>query len=261
VRCPYLLSVCSLIRKKIFIYLFQVQGLVDTNTYIVVDHKSRQLFSINEDETKWMTLRKCLCGLREIGCRYKYAFVGFCRTKTSTKRPNFWLARPDLQSCETQKASESGQVKHVEERSGELVVAGSDGAVDLEMTNQALDTVALAIEPFVPSDRSRAVRSRRDHGPDAGVVEAVAYRVTVVALVGDQGAGPRVRERAERFELRAIGRLAAGEVEGEREAGGITETVNFTGEPAPRAAKSLFTSPPFAPAADTWPRTVVESRL
>ena len=74
-------------------------------------------------------------------------------------------------------------------------------------------------------------------------------------------AGPCVGERAERFELGAVGRLAAGEVEDEREAGRINETVNLTGEPAPRAAKSLFASPPFAPAADTWPRTVVESML
>jgi hypothetical protein len=37
--------------------------------------------------------------------------------------------------------------------------------------------------------------------------------------------------------------------------------MNFTGEPAPRAAKSLFASPPFAPAAEMCPRTVVLSML
>jgi hypothetical protein len=50
-------------------------------------------------------------------------------------------------------------------------------------------------------------------------------------------------------------------MEDERDALGITETMNFTGEPAPRAAKRLFVSPPFAPAAETWPRIVVESML
>jgi len=152
-------------------------------------------------------------------------------------------------------------VKHVEERSGEFVVAGGDGAVDLEMTDQALDAVALPIDPLVPADRCLAVRARWDHRPDAGVMETVADGIAIVALVGDQVAGPCFGERAERFELGAIGRLAAGEVEDEREAAGITETVNLTGEPAPRAAKSLFASPPFAPAAETWPRTVVESML
>ena len=152
-------------------------------------------------------------------------------------------------------------MEHIEERSGELVVACGDGTVDFQMANQPLDTVALAIDPLVPADQCLAVRARRDHGPHARLAETVADRVAVVALVGDQVAGLDFGERAERFELRAVGRFAAGEMEGEREAGGITETVNFTGEPAPRAAKSLFASPPFAPAADTWPRTVVESML
>ena len=152
-------------------------------------------------------------------------------------------------------------MKHVEERSGELVIAGGDGTVDLEMTDHALDAVALPIELPVPADRRLAVRARRDHGLDAGVMETVADGVAIVALVGDQVAGPCFGERTERFELRAVGRLAAGEVEGKRLTDGITETMNLTGEPAPRAAKSLFASPPFAPAAETWPRTVVESML
>ena len=42
---------------------------------------------------------------------------------------------------------------------------------------------------------------------------------------------------------------------------GITETMNFTGEPAPRAAKSSSMNPPFPPAAETWARTVVLSML
>lgn len=62
-------------------------------------------------------------------------------------------------------------------------------------------------------------------------------------------------------ERRAVGRFAAREMERERDTGGITEAMNFTGKPAPRAATSLFASPPFAPAADTWPRTVVLSML
>lgn len=152
-------------------------------------------------------------------------------------------------------------MEHIEERSGELVVSGGDGAVDLQMTDQPLDTVALSIEPLVPADRRLAVRARRDHGPHPRLLETVADRVAVVTLVGDQVGGPCLGERAQRFELGAVGRFAAGEVEGEREAGGIAETMNFTGEPAPRAAKSLFASPPFAPAAETWPRTVVESML
>ena len=100
--------------------------------------------------------------------------------------------------------------------------------------------------------------TRRDHGADTALVERSANGVGVVALVGEQVSGARRRARGHRLERRAVRRLAAGEVEDERDAVGITETMNFTGEPAPRAAKSLFASPPFAPAAETWPRTVVE---
>ena len=161
----------------------------------------------------------------------------------------------------TQEATERGQVQHIEERTGEFVVAGSDGTVDLQMTDQALDAVALAIDAPVPTDRRLAIRARRDHRPHADIAEAVADRVAVVALVGQQVGRPNLGQRGYRFKLRAVCRFPAREMEGEREADGITETMNLTGEPAPRAAKSLFASPPFAPAAETWPRTVVESML
>ena len=36
-------------------------------------------------------------------------------------------------------------MKHIKEASGELVVAGGDGAVDLEMSDHALDAVAIKI--------------------------------------------------------------------------------------------------------------------
>jgi hypothetical protein len=59
----------------------------------------------------------------------------------------------------------------------------------------------------------------------------------------------------------AIWRLAACQVESDRSSKGISQTVKFTGEPAPRAAKSASMSPPFPPAAETWARTVVLSML
>lgn len=157
--------------------------------------------------------------------------------------------------------SGGGQVEHAEKALGQLVVAGGDGAVDLEMTEHALDAVALAVEALVPADHRRAIGSRRDDGPDAARLQVGADGVAVVALVGEQGVGDAVGQVDQRAVGRAVRRFARREVERERAAAGITDTVNFTGEPAPRAAKSLFASPPFAPAADTWPRMVVESML
>jgi hypothetical protein len=152
-------------------------------------------------------------------------------------------------------------MKSVEEGSSELVVACRDGAVDLEMADQALDAVSLAINDAVPSDRGLAMGARRNGSADAPIAQSAADGVGVVAFVGEQIGGAGFGERRHGFERRAVRRFAAGEMEDEGDAAGITETVNLTGEPAPRAAKSLFASPPFAPAAETWPRTVVESML
>lgn len=136
-------------------------------------------------------------------------------------------------------------MKGIEEGSGELVVSGGDGAVDLEMTDHALDAVAFAIDAAVPTDGVGAMGPRRDHRANTALVERSANGVGVVALVGEQVGGARGCARGHGLERRAVRGLAAGEVEDERDAVGVTETMNFTGEPAPRAAKSLFASPPY----------------
>lgn len=41
--------------------------------------------------------------------------------------------------------SGGGEMDHAEEAIGQLIVAGCDGAVDLEMTKHALDAVALLV--------------------------------------------------------------------------------------------------------------------
>ncbi len=156
---------------------------------------------------------------------------------------------------------DGGEMEHSEEALGELVVSRGDGTVDFEMTDHAFDAVALPVEAFVPADRGLAVGARRDDGPDAARLEIGADGVAVIALVGEHGPGRVFGQVDQRFVGGAVRRFAAREVEGERPSPGVCETVNLTGEPAPRAAKSLSLSPPFAPAADTWPRTVVESML
>jgi len=142
-------------------------------------------------------------------------------------------------------------MKCVEERSGELVVSCGDGATDFEMADHALDAVAFAIDPLVPADDGLPVGFWRDDVANAVGFQLGPNGVGVVALVGKEIGGLHFGERDDVFERRAVRRFAGREVEGEREASGITETMNFTGEPAPRPAKSLFAGPPFAPAAET----------
>src|ERR1700686_2239917 len=127
------------------------------------------------------------------------------------------------------------------------------------MAEHALDAVTLTVETFAVADRCRSVGFWRDDGFDAARLQVGSDLVGVVSLVGEK----RVRRLLRQIDQRVVGfavRCFAGrEMEGDGTASGITETMNFTGEPAPRAAKSSLISPPFPPAAETWARTVVES--
>jgi len=142
-------------------------------------------------------------------------------------------------------------MKGIEERSGKLVVSSGDGAADLEMADHALDAVAFAVDPLVPADSGLPIGFWRDDVTNAVGFELGPDGVGVVALVGQEISGLHFGERDDVFERRAVRGFTGREVEGEWEASGITETMNFTGEPAPRPAKSLFARPPFAPAAET----------
>ena len=142
-------------------------------------------------------------------------------------------------------------MKSIEKGPGEFVVTRCDCAFDLQVSDHALDEVALPVDAPIPAN----VGFARDLGwnarSDAGFVELAANSVGVVTLVGEEMFGGRLGKCHHVLERRAVSRFAGREMESERDAFGITETMNFTGEPAPRAAKSLFASPPFAPAAET----------
>src|SRR5262249_39184051 len=75
--------------------------------------------------------------------------------------------RSCLQSSSAQAFANSGEMEGVEEGSGEFVVAGGDGAADLEVADHALDAVALVIDAPVPADGRLAVRFWRDDMADA----------------------------------------------------------------------------------------------
>ena len=132
-----------------------------------------------------------------------------------------------------------------------MIVSRCDGAVDLEVTEYALDAVALAVEALAVADRFDAVGFRRDDGFDPARLQVGSDRVGVVGLVGKEGIGRLLGQIDQRIVGFAVRRFAGREMEGDGPASGITETMNFTGEPAPRAAKSSLISPPFPPAADT----------
>lgn len=53
--------------------------------------------------------------------------------------------------------SGGGDMDHAEEAVGELIVAGGDGTVDLEMAEHALDAIALLVQRSVMLDLHTAV--------------------------------------------------------------------------------------------------------
>ena len=142
-----------------------------------------------------------------------------------------------------------------------MIISSCDGAIDLEVSDHPFDTIAPAIEALVVADRRRAVRFRRDDCLDAAPLEVVSDGIGVVGLVGKERTRRMLRQVDQRVVGLTVRRFAWREIEGDGPASGITETMNFTGEPAPRAAKSSSMNPPFPPAAETWARTVVESML
>ncbi len=90
------------------------------------------------------------------------------------------------------------------------------------MVNHTLDPILLAIEPLV------------------------GCRIGVVDVVGEHGFRRLLGQVDPRIVGLAVRRLAGREIESDGAASCITETMNFTGEPTRRVAKSSLMNPFFA---------------
>ena len=125
----------------------------------------------------------------------------------------------------------------------ELVVSRGDGTVDLEMAEHALDAIALAVEAFAVADRCGAIGFWRNDGFDHARLQVGSDRIRVVGLIGEKSIRRPLWKIDQRIVGFAVRRFAGREMEGDWAASGITDTMNFTGEPAPRAAKSSLMGP------------------
>ena len=152
-------------------------------------------------------------------------------------------------------------MNHAEEAFGELIISSCDGAVDFQAAKEAFDVVSFPVERPVMLDLDAAVRTARDDRLDVAPRKVGSDRVGIIPLVRQKRPWRLLRQGDQRVIGLAIRRFADGQVEGDGSFSGISQTVKFTGEPAPRAAKSASMSPPFPPAAETWARTVVLSML
>jgi hypothetical protein len=86
--------------------------------------------------------------------------------------------------------------------------------------------------------------------------------IGIVSLICDRSARLDVRsDIEENLEIATITGFAAGQMKRERQAVEIDFEVDLRRETAARAAERLLGLPPFAPAAETWARTTVESNI
>src|SRR5690606_11098705 len=106
------------------------------------------------------------------------------------------------------------------------------------------------------------VRLGRDDGNDVAIACGLAVGRAGVAFVADGRAWIDVRAEPEQDgKVRRIGFLSAGQVEGDRMTIEVSLQMDLGRNAAARTAECLSCLPPFAPAAETWARTMVLSNI
>lgn len=144
---------------------------------------------------------------------------------------------------------------------GELVVAGGDGTVDLEVAEHALDAVALLAERPNMFDLHATDWRARNYGLVFPLCKVGTGCVGIVALIGEQSVRCLLVLVVHGVRGFAVSRFADRQMEGEWSYEGIGQTSKFTGDPTPPAARRASMRPFFPPAGDTLVRTMALSML
>jgi hypothetical protein len=144
-----------------------------------------------------------------------------------------------------------------------LLAAQGDAFETLELAIALLDAGSPLVEDLgKEGGLGFGVVPVRNDGTDAAAARRLSVGPGIVAFVAENSAGRDVGADIEQdLEVAAIAGLAAGQMKGQRQAVEIGLQVDFGGKPAARAAEGLAVLPPFAPAAETWARTIVESTI
>ena len=146
---------------------------------------------------------------------------------------------------------------------GGFLTSERDALEAFEFAHGLLDTGSAAIERLGKECRLvLGIRLDGDDGADATLPSEGAIGFAVIAFVADGGARHDLRPEVEQDrEVSAVAGLSWGQIEGDGQAGMIGLEVDLGREAATRAAEGLAILPPFAPAAETWARAVVESNI
>jgi hypothetical protein len=112
----------------------------------------------------------------------------------------------------------------------------------LQLGEEPLDEVALAVEPLAEARLPAPVALRRDIGRRALILDQLADAIGVVGLVG-QHDGSRAEMIEEAIGDLAAVRLPSGQAEPDREALGIDDDVDFGRKPASGASETMIWTP------------------
>ncbi len=120
---------------------------------------------------------------------------------------------------------------------GELVVAGGESAVLLEIAEEPLDEIALAVQDEVGLARLTAIGFGRDDGLDATLLQRSDQRIGVITLVGEESL--RLDLIEQRHRLCDVGRLPRRERQRHGIAEGIDDRMDLGRQPTARSADGL----------------------
>jgi len=134
------------------------------------------------------------------------------------------------------------------EVSGKLVVAGGDPPEMLELVEEALDEIALAVEFWIDGAHDPYIALRGDVGCGAAGGEELDDGAGTVAAVGNGLAGgPQAFDQCREGGL--VGGLTGREHQANGKAVAIDHGVDFCAQSSARAADGMIRAPFFPPAA------------
>ena len=141
-------------------------------------------------------------------------------------------SQPNACGCQFDEGEEVGRV---------LFVARGDGSEVLELVEEALDVVPVSVQEGAESGNIHAVWHGPDVGPGTSGVHGLAQRIAVVGPVGHEDLA-LAEGREHVGGAPAIMGLTLRELEDDRKAIGIHESVDLGGQSAARAPHALGSS-------------------